>query len=65
MVDPSIINPAMHTMGGQAIFGHIPWNELPMKGKEMRRFYHFLFPWNETEVPPVSPPDPWEPVSED
>jgi thiamine pyrophosphate-dependent acetolactate synthase large subunit-like protein/uncharacterized protein (DUF362 family) len=65
MVDPSIINPAMHTMGGQAIFGHIPWNELPMKGKEMRRSYHFLLPWSETGVPPVPPPDPWEPVSED
>jgi thiamine pyrophosphate-dependent acetolactate synthase large subunit-like protein len=64
-VDPTLVNPAMHSMGIQAAYGHIPWDELPKRGKAMRRYYHFMFPWDEAGVPPVQAPDPWEPVSED
>ena len=64
-VDPTLVSPAMHQIGIQAQFGHVPWNELPKRGKAMRRFYHFMFPWSETEVPPVTAPDPWEPIGED
>ncbi|MBW1836542.1 MAG: DUF362 domain-containing protein [Deltaproteobacteria bacterium] len=64
-VDPTLVSPALHQIGLQAQYGHVPWNELPKRGKAMRRFYHFMFPWSETEVPPVSAPDPWEPVGED
>lgn len=64
-VDPTLLSPAMHSMGIQATYGHIPWDELPKRGKAMRRFYHFMFPWDEAGVPPVQAPDPWEPVSED
>jgi thiamine pyrophosphate-dependent acetolactate synthase large subunit-like protein/uncharacterized protein (DUF362 family) len=64
-VDPTLVSPALYQIGLQAQFGHIPWNELPKRGKALRRFYHFMFPWSETDVPPVSPPDSWEPIGED
>ncbi len=64
-VDPTLVSPAMHQIGVQAQFGHVPWNELPRRGKAMRRFYHFMFPWDEAGVLPVQAPDPWEPVGED
>jgi thiamine pyrophosphate-dependent acetolactate synthase large subunit-like protein/uncharacterized protein (DUF362 family) len=64
-VDPTLISPSIHQIGVQATYGHIPWEELPRRGKELRRFYHYMFPWSETGVPPVPPPDPWEPVGED
>ncbi|MBW2440167.1 MAG: DUF362 domain-containing protein [Deltaproteobacteria bacterium] len=64
-VDPTLVSPAMHQIGIQAQYGHIPWEELPKRGKALRRFYHFMFPWDEAGEPPVSPPDTWDPVSDD
>jgi thiamine pyrophosphate-dependent acetolactate synthase large subunit-like protein len=64
-VDPTLVSPAMHQIVLQAQFGHVPWNELPRRGKALRRFYHFMFPWDEAGVAPMQAPDPWEPVGED
>ena len=64
-VDPTLINPATYQLGYAANWGHIPWDELPKRGKAIRRNYHFLLPWDEAGVKEVPQPDPWEPVSED
>ena len=64
-VDPTIISPAMHQIASQALYGHIPWEELPKRGKALRRFYHFEFPWDEADELPVNAPDPWDPVRKD
>jgi thiamine pyrophosphate-dependent acetolactate synthase large subunit-like protein len=64
-VDPTIISPAMHQITSQALYGHIPWEELPKRGKALRRFYHFEFPWDEADELPVNAPDPWDPVRKD
>ena len=65
IVDPTLINPATYSLGYVACWGHIPWEELPKRGKAVRRFYGFFWPWDEAGVPPVPEPDPWEPVTED
>ena len=65
IVDPSLINPVTYNMGYAAGWGHIPWNELPKRGKAIRRNHLFLIPWDETDVADMPLPDPWEPLSED
>ena len=55
----------MHQIASQALYGHIPWEELPKRGKALRRFYHFEFPWDDADEPPVNAPDPWDPVRKD
>lgn len=65
IVDPTIVHPAMYSFGYAAAFGHIPYEELPKRGKAIRRFYHWGFPWDEIGVPEVAEPDPWEPVTEE
>jgi thiamine pyrophosphate-dependent acetolactate synthase large subunit-like protein len=65
IVEPTIINPVTYGLAYASSWGHIPWDELPKRGKAIRRFYHVMFPWDEAGVGPVPEPDPWEPVSEE
>ncbi|MFO7964272.1 MAG: thiamine pyrophosphate-binding protein [Desulfobacterales bacterium] len=65
IVDPTLINPVTYNMGYAAQWGHIPWNELPKRGKAIRRNFLFMLPWHETDVDEWPQPDPWEPLSEE
>jgi thiamine pyrophosphate-dependent acetolactate synthase large subunit-like protein len=65
IVDPTLINPVTYNLGYSAAWGHIPWNELPKRGKAIRKNNLFLLPWNEADVDEVPQPDPWDPLSED
>lgn len=65
IVDPTLINPTSYGLAYAAGWGHIPWDELPKRGKAIRRFYLFTLPWDQAGVSPVAQPDPWEPVSEE
>jgi thiamine pyrophosphate-dependent acetolactate synthase large subunit-like protein len=65
IVDPTLINPVTYGFAYAACWGHIPWDELPKRGKAIRRCYHFMLPWDEAGVPPMPEPDPWEPLSEE
>jgi thiamine pyrophosphate-dependent acetolactate synthase large subunit-like protein len=64
-VDPTLMSPAMKSVNVQAAYGHIPWDELPKKGKAYRRCYSDMFPWAEAGISPMDTPDPWEPVGDD
>lgn len=65
IVDPTLINPVTYNLGYAASWGHIPWNELPKRGKAIRRNYLSLLPWHETDMNEFPQPDPWEPLSEE
>jgi thiamine pyrophosphate-dependent acetolactate synthase large subunit-like protein len=65
IVDPTLINPVTYNLGYAAGWGHIPWKELPKRGKAIRRNYLFLLPWHEADEKEWPQPDPWEPLTED
>ncbi len=65
IVDPTIMNPVTHSNAYVAGFNHIPWDDLPKRGKAMRRNYYKLFPWDEAGEPELPRPDNWAPVSEE
>ena len=70
IVDPTLVNLATYSNPGYpALWAHIPWKELPKRGKALRRFCLGqlvpLFPFDQYGIPPVEPPDPWEPISEE
>ena len=64
-VDKTLINPATYGFGYAYCWGHIPWDELPKRGKAIRRVYHIALPWDQAGEPPMERPDPWEPVTEE
>lgn len=65
IVDPTLVNPVTYGMGYAAGWGHIPWDELPKRGKAIRRNHLHLIPWQDNDVEEMPLPDPWEPLSED
>jgi len=65
IVDPSVNNRECYTMFYTILWGHVPWDKLPKKGKALRRNFLFTLPWDEAGVPPMPMPDPWDPVTED
>ena len=64
IVDPTVMNPVTHSNAYVGAFGHIPWEELPKRGKQMRRNY-YDFAWDEAGEPELPRPDNWAPVSEE
>ncbi len=65
IVDPSITHQGGYRFSYTILWGHIPWDKLPKRGKALRRNFMFTLPWDEAGVPPMPMPDPWEPVSEE
>ena len=64
-VDASINNRECYTISYAILWGHIPWERLPQRGKAIRRNMLFTLPWDDAGVPPMPMPDPWVPVSEE
>jgi thiamine pyrophosphate-dependent acetolactate synthase large subunit-like protein len=64
-VDKTLINPATYNFGYAYCWAHIPWDELPKRGKAIRRVYYTHLPWDQAGEPPMEPPDPWEPLTEE
>lgn len=65
MVDPSINNRECYTIIYTILWGHVPWDKLPKKGKALRRNFLFALPWEEAGVPPMPMPDPWDPITDE
>jgi len=65
IVDPSVNNRECYTMIYTILWGHVPWDKLPKKGKAVRRNLLFALPWDEAGVPPMPMPDPWDPISDE
>jgi len=65
IMDPSVNNRECYTVAYAVLWGHIPWDKLPKRGKAIRRNLLFTLPWDEAGVPAMPMPDPWEPVSEE
>jgi thiamine pyrophosphate-dependent acetolactate synthase large subunit-like protein len=65
IVDGSITSRQCYTLAYAVLWGQIPWDKLPKRGKAIRRNLLFTLPWDEAGVPPMPMPDPWEPVSEE
>ncbi len=64
-VDKTLINPVTYSYGMAVQSGHIPYRELPKRGKALRRYFCGpIFSFEKYGIPPVSQPDPWEPVTE-
>ena len=64
-MDPSVANRQTYSPMYQLCWAHIKWDDLPKRGKALRRNLVPLFNWDEAGVPPMPLPDPWEPVSEE
>jgi len=66
-VEPSLINPQNYMAPACLLWAHIPYKELPKRGKAMRRYGLGqalpIFPFDQYGIPPVDEPDPWEPVT--
>jgi len=66
-VEPSLINPQCYMGPACLLWAHIPYKELPKRGKAMRRSglgqQLPIFPFDQYGIPPVPDPDPWEPVT--
>jgi len=62
IVDPSVNNRECYTIIYTILWGHVPWDKLPKKGKALRRNFLFTLPWDEAGVPPMPMPDPWDPI---
>jgi len=66
-VEPSLINPQVYMAPACLLWAHIPYKELPKRGKAMRRSglgqQLPIFPFDQYGIPPVPDPDPWEPVT--
>ena len=65
IVDPTMVNPVTYGVAYAACWGHIPWDELPKRGKAIRRNYLFMLSWEQAGIEPIPAPDPWEPLKED
>jgi len=52
IVDGSINNRECYTIAYAILWGHIPWDKLPKRGKAIRRNLLFNLPWDEAGVPP-------------
>ena len=65
IVDPSVTSRQCYTLAYTVLWGQIPWDKLPKRGKAIRRNLLFALPWDEAGVPPMPMPDPWDPVSEE
>ena len=68
-VNPTLVNPACYSLGVVLLAGHIPYKELPKRGKALRRYYggqfYPVFPFDQYGIPEVPEPDPWEPVTDE
>jgi hypothetical protein len=66
-VEPSLINTGVYTAPTSLLQAHIPYKELPKRGKALRRYNLGqelpIFPFDQYGIPPVPPPDAWEPVT--
>ncbi len=65
IMDQHLVNKAVTGPVYVLMYAHIPWDELPIRGKHARRT--FLGNWFEglKDYPEMPPFDPWEPLSED
>ncbi|MHB1418526.1 MAG: thiamine pyrophosphate-binding protein [Bacillota bacterium] len=64
-VDPSIANPVTFDSAYTFAWAHIPWDNLPLRGKAIRRSQVSFLAWDEAGIPEMPIPDPWDPVNED
>jgi acetolactate synthase-1/2/3 large subunit len=68
-VEPSIINTGVYAPASSLLDAHIPYKELPKRGKALRRYNLGqelpILPFDEYGIPPVPQPDPWEPVTDE
>nr|HID58597.1 thiamine pyrophosphate-binding protein [Desulfobacterales bacterium] len=65
IMDQHLVNKAVTGPVYVLMYAHIPWDELPIRGKHSRRTY--LGNWFEglTDYPEMPPYDPWEPLTEE
>ncbi|MHB1418522.1 MAG: thiamine pyrophosphate-binding protein [Bacillota bacterium] len=65
VVDKTLANPITHDFSYTMCWAHIPYENLPLRGKALRRNQMRNIPWKELGEPEYPIPDAWEPVGPD
>jgi hypothetical protein len=64
-MDPTVSNRQNYGINFALCLMHIPWDKLAKRSKALRRYWLRQFPWDDSGIPRMPMPDPWEPVSDE